>query len=505
MDQWSIQKKRQSDKSAASGVLHPGSWARIASLTFSALLITHSFPIFVKQAHALTSFERMSSLLAATPEGGWVKVSTNSFSDAWPTGDDAVPGTLGWPGLVVSAWSSFAWDSTRGNLILWGGGHANYAGNEVYVWDGATGNWGLGSLPSRVNIADGFIVDGAAPQSSHTYDNNLYLPVNDMFLTFGGAAWRTGGGFQKTDGTNVTRAGPYLWDPAKADPNRVGGTTGSGWNTTNAAPGGNMWIDRQGQWTGSQPQAISTTAYRTENGHDVVYLTAEDGAVSGFPSLYRYTLGDVRNGGQDQWEKIGVSWNTVGFQTAGTLDPIHNLYIKTATVSGPYTSDLTIWDLNNANAANPSSNQDIGINLIKSDGSDFIMTGFYGIDYDTASNRIYLWDGNNGGGKVWYADVITGADGHIGSNTTWTVYEADSSTLDHPHGNFGIAVLGKWHYDPALNAFIALDEVSPAGGTSWNADVWLYKPAAAIPEPETYALFLAGLGLIGWFAHRRRC
>jgi len=389
--------------------------------------------------------------------------------------------------------------------MLWGGGHANYFGNEIYVWDGATGNWGRGSLPSRVD-ARGFIVDGAAPQSSHTYDNNIYLPVNGMFLTFGGAAAPSGGNFQKTDGTTVSRAGPYVWDPLTADPGKVGGNTGSGWNTVNVAQGGQMWIDRQGQWTGSQPQQYidGTTAYRTENGHDVVYLTAEQGALSGFPSLYRYTVGDIRNGGRDTWERIGVTNNTVGFQGTGTIDTVHNLYIRTANVIGPYTSDLAVWDLDNANAANPNNNQDIGINLINSDGSDFVMTGSYGIGYDSANNTIVLWDGGNGGGDVWSASVATDAAGDIGANTAWTVHRVESTTLDHPHGNFLTGVMGKWHYDPTLNAFIALDEVSRAGGTSWDAGVWLYNPAAVVPEPETYALLLAGLGVIGWVARKRR-
>jgi hypothetical protein len=472
-----------------------------ANLALVSLLVLSAFPVFVAQAHAETAFERLSSLLATTPEGGWVKASTNFYSDAWPTGADAVP--QGWPGSVIQAWSSFAWDSKRGDLLLWGGGHANYAGNEMYVWDGATGAWGRGSLPSRVD-ANGFIIGGPAPQSSHTYDNNIYLPVNDMFLTYGGAVSPGGGSFLKTDGVTVSRAGPFVWDPTKADPNKVGGTTGSGWNTNNIAQGGNMWFDRQGQWMGTQPQFVSTTANRIENGKDVVYLSA-DQAASGFPSLYRYTVGDVRNGGQDQWEKIGVSWNTAGFQTAGTIDTIHNLYIKTATVTGIYTSDLTIWDLDKANAANPNANPDIGINLVNEDGSDFKITGFYGIDYDSADNTILLWDGKDGGGTVWSANVITGADGKIGSNTTWTVHEIPSTTVDHPHGNFATAVLGKWHYDSALGAFIALDEVSKVGDGAWDAGVWLYKPmsAAVVPEPETYALLLAGLGLVGCVTRRR--
>ena len=483
-----------------------GKGAHGISPKLSVLLVAASLPLFVANAYAETSLERLSALLAATPEGGWVKASTNIYSDAWPTGPDAVPGSYGLPHAVVRAWSSFAWDSARGNMLLWGGGHANYAGNEMYVWDGSTGEWGLGSLPSRMDPATGFVIDSTAPQSSHTYDNNLYLPVNDMFLTFGGAAWITGGGFQKTDGTTVSRAGPFMWDPNKADPTKLGGVTGSGWNTAEAVPGGDMWIDRQGQWTGIQPQAMTTSAYRTENGQDVVYVTAEMGAASGFPSLYRYTVGDVRNGGQDQWEKIGVSWNTVGFQNVGTLDSTHNLYIKTANVAGSYTSDLTVWDLDNANAANPNSNVDIGINLVREDGNDFVMTGNYGIDYDPVNNRILLWDGGAGGGTVWSADVITDADGNIGSHTTWTVAELESATADHPHGSFATGVLGKWHYDAALGAFVALDEAIPVGGEAWDAAVWLYKPISAgvVPEPETYALFLSGLMTMGWMVRRRK-
>src|SRR3954447_17426658 len=104
----------------------PGSPMRTATLTVASLLVTHSFPIFITQAHAQSSLERLSSLLNATPAGGWVKVSTNPFSDAWPTGADAVPiDSQKFPGQVVSAWSSFAWDSTRGNLLIFGGGHAN--------------------------------------------------------------------------------------------------------------------------------------------------------------------------------------------------------------------------------------------------------------------------------------------------------------------------------------------------------------------------------------------
>jgi hypothetical protein len=98
--------------------MHARNNFRVANFAFSALLVGSSAPFFVSPAHADTSFERLSSLLAATPEGGWVKASSNLFSDAWPVGADAVPNS--WPGAIVNAWSSFAWDSVHGKMMLWG-------------------------------------------------------------------------------------------------------------------------------------------------------------------------------------------------------------------------------------------------------------------------------------------------------------------------------------------------------------------------------------------------
>jgi hypothetical protein len=100
-------------------------------------------------ATAAADLSYLQGLLASTPEGGWVQVNTNKFSDAWPsTLDGGVPNSD--PAAIVHAWSSFAWDSARGDLLLFGGGHANYAGNEMYVWQGSDGAWTRGSLPSRL-------------------------------------------------------------------------------------------------------------------------------------------------------------------------------------------------------------------------------------------------------------------------------------------------------------------------------------------------------------------
>lgn len=445
----------------------------------------------ILQESAIADISRLQGLLAAIPEGGWVQANTTTYSSAWVAGAAAVPPTPGGPGSVVAAWSSFAWDSTRGDLLLWGGGHANYAGNEMYVWDGGTGAWARGSLSSRVDASYN-VVDNAAPQSAHTFDNNNYLPINDMFLTFGGGAYQSGSNFSSAKG----REGPWLWDPAKADPNKVGGTSGSGYDPTSL--GGNMWTNRQGQWSGTEvPGYINgTTAYRTENGKDVVYLTADSNA-SGFPSLYRYTLGDVRNGGADKWEMVGVMVNSVGYTGAATIDTANNLYVRSS-IGGAY-GDLAVWDLDYSNPANPGNNRDVSVNLQYADGTPFEINASYGVEYDSASGKILLWSGA-AKGKVWSVSPEMDSAGKVLNK--WTVTALSSTTAQQPSGNFGTGVLGKWKYVSELGAFVALNEYSFSTG---DAEVWLYKPfALAVPEPSVYLMMLAGVGVMGWVMRRRR-
>ena len=241
---------------------------------------------------------RLQGLLDATPAGGWVRVDTGSFNAVWPTGSTAVSSnpalvTANGAGALIYAWGGFAWDSTRGEMLLWGGGHANYAGNEMYGWDAATGAWERKSLPSRVygtdNPPNSLIVDHAAPQAAHPFDGNVYLPVNDMFINFLGPAFNTGDRGKVVVNGVLSNSGPWMFDLQKADANKVGGTDGSGYDP--ATLGGNMWLNRYGQSTGTEgPYAPYVgAAYRTEGGKDVVYLTMDQVGVALPPGCAVYS------------------------------------------------------------------------------------------------------------------------------------------------------------------------------------------------------------------------
>ena len=413
----------------------------------------------------------LQDLLAATPVGGWVRANTTSFSSAWVTDPALKPGDadamIYSPGAVVTAWSSMAWDSTRGNLLLWGGGHASHSGNEMYVWNGSTGAWGRGSLPSKLEIIYDWnqptpipylVVDSKAPQAAHTYESNLYLPVSGKFITFGAVAYNDAKNFKARDANgNIVLAGPWLWDPVKADPNKVGGSTGSGWNPS--TPGGEMWTNRAGQadWLGPDaPPSFdfnfvnNTSAYRTEKGRDAVYITANGGG--GWPNLFRYTVGDLNNGGRDTWELVGSSsFSAYTFQSSGTIDDANNLYVQTTTPSNNG-FDLHVWDITRAGAGN----FDKGIRLVMENGDDFTIDLTHGIDYSGSDGALYMWGGDHG--RVFRTRAQYNLDGSLA--TTWTVEELGDAGATQPVGAHVYGVMGKWQYVDELGAFVALEEMN---------------------------------------------
>ncbi|MFY7855053.1 MAG: PEP-CTERM sorting domain-containing protein [Rubrivivax sp.] len=445
----------------------------------------------------------LQSLLANTPAGGWVQANTTPFSSAWATeAQGGLPsGSYSDTGAVVRAWSAFAWDSNRAQLYLFGGGHASYMGNEMYVWSGQTGAWSRGSLPSRLTDAGNavfYVVDDAAPQSAHTYDNQLFLPLADRFISFGGATFNTGGGWLTRDVSgNATSAGPWIWDPAKADPNKVGGTTGSGYLPT--VLGGEMWQNRFPFTSGTRGGSAleGTTAYRQEGGKDVVYMTRDQNA-SGFPALYRYEIGNLATGTPDRWDIVGQSFAASSSQSTAVIDTTNNLYIQIGNRADT-TDDfgIGVFNLANTNPTSPPGNT--FVSLFRPDGQRFFTNRDMGLAYDEANNQILMWDGDNRG-TVYYTSSILNQDGSV--NTSWTVFEVTATTAAQPQGNFFNGVLGKWHYVAELDAFIAMDEFRE--GTS-AAEIWLYKPIAnPVPEPGALAMMLLGGAVVAWRVRRRR-
>ena len=170
--------------------------SRVAHLCFALVVAALALPA-VADAQGSPPPYALSSpilpLILQMPENSWVRVNTNRFVDVW-TPDELEPLSITRsPYSIIEAWSGFAWDTNRGDIILYGGGHANYSGNDVYRWRSSTlhGSARRCRATSTRTRSPGFqAIDGVdnAPSSAHTYDNNIFLPVADRFLTWGGAA-----------------------------------------------------------------------------------------------------------------------------------------------------------------------------------------------------------------------------------------------------------------------------------------------------------------------------
>lgn len=437
-------------------------------------------------------------LVRAAPEASWLKVSTNPVSSVWTPGhlrnDYTVQG--GEMDRIIYAWSSFAWDSSRSSLTIYGGGHANYGSNDVYTWNGNSLLWERSSLPSRVDLrmagaySYGFAADGSmnAPAAAHTYDNTVYLKASDRYMTFGGAAFNNGGVYLKDNGDGTfTRTGPYMFDLSRADPNKVGGTTGSGVDPN--SEGGQMWQNRDSlapQNGVRKPKSFvdGFSDATVVGGKDVIYVGgAQDGTAM---DLYRYTIHDLNDPSQDSWELVGINWNTLQTgDSAGALDPVRQVFARTGDATRPF----LFWDVSQSGF----DNLDSVIRPLDLTGG-LAPTNFrgYGLAYDAGREHFVVW---GGGQDVW---ALMPPDGDFATGQ-WTI---DRLALT---GGFGpgpldtIGVLGKWQYAPDLDSFVALQ--GPTTG-----DVWIYKPAGwvdplPVPEPATFGLM--ALGVLGLMARRR--
>lgn len=427
------------------------------------------------------NLDNLKSLLSGIPEGSWIKVNLNAFSTVWTPPDRRPLVSLSnpSPSKLISAWSSMAWDPNLGDLWLFGGGHANYSGNDVYRWRGTTRLWERASLPSEVNQDDRGTwktVDGQdnAPIGAHTYDNNMFLPIINRFLVFGGAAFNNGGAWMRqVDAITSRRTGPYLFDPSKADANKVGGSTGSQVKRVNPYPdtlGGNMWQNRDiyvnlPATTKLPGQHVNgCSGYAVENGKDTVYVAATFGG--GQLQLFRYTINDVNNPTLDTWQQVAVySLSITDDQPTCAYDPFLKVFLKKQKYSATG-APFDYWDI-----STPTLKGQVKMTPVDSTGefatllsSGALSLRLCGMDFDPERRQYGLWCRD---GRVWMIKppAALTADGS-GWTITKQVGPVGTTPLDTDSQG---GVLGKWKYISNVDAFLALHDIN-------DGSVWLYKP-----------------------------
>lgn len=163
-------------------------------------VLAASLAVAAAGAHGYDGVCDSRAELAALPPGTWCMLANTQLQSAekLPSdyGDfdgssspsfDSYQRVMGVDG-VTRAWNSAAFDTRRNRLLVTGGGHNDYGGNEVYAFELQTLRWvritDPTPFPNRHPESEN---DDGTPVSRHTYGGQLYLPSEDSLFLFGGA------------------------------------------------------------------------------------------------------------------------------------------------------------------------------------------------------------------------------------------------------------------------------------------------------------------------------
>ena len=144
----------------------------------------------------------------------------------------------------------------------------------------------------------------------------------------------------------------------------------------------------------------------------------------------------------------------------------------------------------------------------------------------TGPTTAQIWFGNYGPVGS-FADTFTFS---VGSSFNFSFTDLANSNIGSP-GSYGITPLTASLLDGSMLPVVGIGSIASGpsllnttpvvglaagiyniqvaglatpGGNYWGSATLTNLPAAPVPEPETYAMMLAGLGLMGFVARRRR-
>ncbi len=121
--------------------------------------------------------------------GHWLEIPNTNLSRVYPS---PIPWGQTGPTAVMSAWSGGIYDTTRDRLIVWGGGHLDYAGNEMYAFNINTLTWSRLTEPSPNPVPCALYMPDGQPGSHHTYNMLQYTTLTDSLISVGGGGYGSG-------------------------------------------------------------------------------------------------------------------------------------------------------------------------------------------------------------------------------------------------------------------------------------------------------------------------
>jgi hypothetical protein len=326
---------------------------------------------------------------------------------------------------IVDAWNGAIVDAARNRLILWGGGHNDYYGNEVYALNVGAAPATMARLndPSPINTSmtesPAALADGR-PNARHTYNNIVHLAHADRMFAFFGA--RAGVNAEGKEPGN----GPDTWtlDLSTLQWQRMDPANGP------AVPA---------SFYGS---VVANAAY-DPNSKTVIMQW-------GSQTLWRYTYET------NSYEILSQSAHTP-FNSTGVIDPKRKLFIAMGTEYGSDVPHVYVTDISADGGYVTSDWSGLVV------GCEALAGSVYpGLAYDPVLDRIVGWPGS--GDTVYLFDPDT---------KTCT----QKTFVGGPVPLFTNGTFGRFGYLPGLNAFAVVCDANQ------NASLLRLDDAPGVPVP----------------------
>lgn len=437
--------------------------------------------------------------------GEWYQIPNSNMSSVTPdwTSMPEPPENAGSNiRAIMLAWSGGAYDTKRQRFIVFGGGHTDYAGNELYVFSMHSYKWQRLTDPSTIfedhtsnpmynvpcqtcapkhcddhpgdpvvcgdisdpnvgmsptlNLYRGLVksvIDSRVyirPASRHTYSGILYIPEPiDRFFSAGGSMWRR----MESDGR------PWFFDFENLQ-----------WDSETAMSYG--WPACVTCPRISSPASV----YDSVSGHIWIHKGGTAELWEFDPISYTWTQRSHFGGG------IGPNYSSV-FDSE-----TRRMYL----IGGEKTGTGHVYYYN---LSDTGSN--ITLHELPTYGHTEIQTIFApGVCYHASSKQVVAWagtskvsDGNNKwtpstiGDKVYLLDVNPSS----ASYGRWTKLEPQGRSAGVPESNFepppdssesrNNGTWGRWQYAPAKNLFIGVNSI--------DSNVYVYKLSSSPSFPDS--------------------
>ena len=300
---------------------------------------------------------------------------------------------------IITGWGGGAYDTKRDRLIIWGGGHAAYAGNEIYVFDVNALRWERVTEPSlrigpqdkRTDTGEYPDANGAPdprqPRARHTYNTIQYIPTIDKFCGFGSPAHYPEGGSRRTHCFDFESK---QWE-RKADAGAFGFGGPSAYDPTT----GHIWMKG---------------------------TTWQSGILAEWDPI------------KDVWTTRSRPYAQYDYYMTAAIDTKRRRLVAVGT------GKAYALDLNAQGLLSP-------VSLTTTGDTDIVNATAPGFDYDPVSDKFVAW---KGGADVYTLNPDTLVWQRIAPASTNTI----TPTAAARNGTFG-----RFRYMPAKNAFIVVNSI----------------------------------------------